>query len=848
MSFSAKLNAPWFEKIRHFFAGILVLIILYSIVNLNLFVLFGEFEREFQTGSLHDIQREKKESFLKKEEALISMDEQKEVLNWTHQDLVTAILQILENGQDQDLESLKFPFESITALHVARRSKLIFSKGESFPFHFQKGWEKHFFLGLYHGKKLFSSKISYFYPRTIGFEDFRAYQGSFQIFRRKDRYLAWYLSQTSSYSILILLDFDKLSIPNLKNKLVQTDQNLAKGTHAYNKGSLSLHKRSPLAWLIAVCIWGWFCQMGYSLRFRRRLSIRLVMAFLVFSMLMDILLILIFKELIHNRVVQIRKKLELQYENRMGMLEKGFSPFLERTGRRLSSTLRSHKIDVEEIPSFLYVVSIDRNAMVNSINREAKSLFVEGFLMGAQQVIPTFPEADIKDLQGFQKRFTAAIQSDISLSKNVRNRFIDRYRKLKRGVFHPMKLFSSSYYLYWSVVGKAESFRVFSVVGSKKEMLEAYFDWIQKQTHPGGIPFQLAALKNGQAMTLVNSLKLKENFPNLEGLLNSEQGQLTELEIHGEQYFAKRMKSKNLGDFELVFLSPKRVVHQEIKEMKYYFLALEGALILLFMLSSMVLIRIVRRPVEDLKSGFERIRRDDIEFGLEVPGKNEIAEVQSGFNSMVAELRRRRELLPFIPHKLMKLFEQDEGGFSTQICDEAAVVFSDIRSFTTISENFEPEEIVSMLNEYFSIWQRRVERYSGVIEKFIGDAVVVVFFRRNSKHFIQEAVQTSLEVMSELEDFNSKRESEGKFTIQTGIGISCSRVSLGVIGTDKKRHFIAQGSAVGTAEQLETESKHGNYTKILIDDEVYRAISHQYDLVNHADTSNSKPVYELKCL
>ena len=72
--------------------------------------------------------------------------------------------------------------------------------------------------------------------------------------------------------------------------------------------------------------------------------------------------------------------------------------------------------------------------------------------------------------------------------------------------------------------------------------------------------------------------------------------------------------------------------------------------------------------------------------------------------------------------------------YNAEITDNASSTISDIRSFTTLSEQQSPEEVVEMLNQYFEIWSETVDQYGGIIERFIGDAIQVIFLNLSKKY------------------------------------------------------------------------------------------------------------------
>ncbi len=139
---------------------------------------------------------------------------------------------------------------------------------------------------------------------------------------------------------------------------------------------------------------------------------------------------------------------------------------------------------------------------------------------------------------------------------------------------------------------------------------------------------------------------------------------------------------------------------------------------------------------------------------------------------------------------------------------EAAILFSDIRDFTTLSENSSPEEITEMLNEYFTWWDSEVERYGGIIDKYIGDAVMVIFGLDSVESACSQAVNCAISMYSSLEKLKARLKSQDLPVIQDiGIGINFGKVIIGDIGSKNRRNFTVIGDTVNVASRLETLTK-----------------------------------------
>lgn len=151
-----------------------------------------------------------------------------------------------------------------------------------------------------------------------------------------------------------------------------------------------------------------------------------------------------------------------------------------------------------------------------------------------------------------------------------------------------------------------------------------------------------------------------------------------------------------------------------------------------------------------------------------------------------------------------------------------AVLFVDIRGFTPMSENLEPEQIVEILNEYLSLTTNSIFKNGGTLDKFIGDATMAVFNAPfDLEDYIYKAVCTARDIAAgsaELQERLMKR--FGK-SISFGIGVNCGNAVVGNIGCEFRMDYTAIGDTVNTAARLESNAGKG---QILISQEVYEAV------------------------
>ena len=179
------------------------------------------------------------------------------------------------------------------------------------------------------------------------------------------------------------------------------------------------------------------------------------------------------------------------------------------------------------------------------------------------------------------------------------------------------------------------------------------------------------------------------------------------------------------------------------------------------------------------------------------------------------------------------------------------VLFSDVRGFTAMSEKGSPEEVVGQLNEYFSRMVAVVFEHRGTVDKFVGDMVMALYGAPlDDEDHAEHAVKTALAMIKALNELNVEWQSQGRPTLDIGIGINTGDMVAGNIGSDTIMSYTVIGDAVNLGARLESLNK--DYaTRIIISDATRSRLKGRYDIHPLGDVivkGKSKPVaiFEVK--
>lgn len=352
--------------------------------------------------------------------------------------------------------------------------------------------------------------------------------------------------------------------------------------------------------------------------------------------------------------------------------------------------------------------------------------------------------------------------------------------------------------------------------------------------------YAVTVASNGHILAHPDPRRINDDissYPAVQRALQGQSGSLTATNKAGQErlMFFRPIKSPatiNPGPLAMLTEISATEVERELRMLRFKFLVAVLAVAAPGILIACQLASSIKRPVQELVRLTEAVTRGELTSTATQTGRDEIGQLATAFNSMVAGLRERERVKGVfgqyvatqVSEKILK-GEVNLGGESRVV----TILFSDIRSFTAMSEHMTPTQVVTFLNDYFSEMVEAVFEQGGVLDKFIGDGMMAVFgaFGDTPDH-AKRAVLCGLRMKARLAKINGERSIAGKPPIAIGVGIHTDEVILGNIGTRKRLQYTAIGDGVNTCSRVQSLNKEFG-TTILITDTTYNLVKDDFE-------------------
>jgi class 3 adenylate cyclase len=254
---------------------------------------------------------------------------------------------------------------------------------------------------------------------------------------------------------------------------------------------------------------------------------------------------------------------------------------------------------------------------------------------------------------------------------------------------------------------------------------------------------------------------------------------------------------------------------QSFQELVFVAGAVLGASIYLIYLYNRNLFHILGTQVNIL----QRVEAGSFETSMPVVSEDESGLLANYHNIMIERLRDRERLYSTLkksvgPNIMAKLLYTDEQTLKHGQAYCVAILFCDLRGFSSLGESASAEEIILFLNAYFAEVSSIISEHEGIINKFMGDAVLAIFGLDGKEGAVEQAVVAGLEIIERSASIYMPNAMHP----ETGVGIHYGTVAAGTIGSEERYEYTVVGDAVNKASRLESLSKRLEFSLILSKD------------------------------
>ncbi|MCB1322400.1 MAG: HAMP domain-containing protein, partial [Leptospiraceae bacterium] len=267
------------------------------------------------------------------------------------------------------------------------------------------------------------------------------------------------------------------------------------------------------------------------------------------------------------------------------------------------------------------------------------------------------------------------------------------------------------------------------------------------------------------------------------------------------------------------------------------------ALIVVFFFSKQI-----SRPILILVRAARQISAGNFALNLVPEHRDELGLLTNSFNHMARGLQERANLKDsfgkFVNKELAELSMAGAISLGGER-KECAIFFSDIRGFTAMSERLRPEEVVEFLNEYFTDMVRCVNETHGIVDKFIGDAIMAHWGAlKTYGNNTENAINAALMMRAALIAFNRGRGTARRPVLHMGCGINTGHVIAGQIGSDERLEYTVIGDAVNLASRVEALTKHFGVDIIVTNHslDLVRGLYHAVEMDKMRVKGKAKPI------
>ncbi len=326
-----------------------------------------------------------------------------------------------------------------------------------------------------------------------------------------------------------------------------------------------------------------------------------------------------------------------------------------------------------------------------------------------------------------------------------------------------------------------------------------------------------------------------ENLPIVQMMMKSgvANGQTRYVDEDGEAYLGS-FKKTGVAGIGVITSVPEKQAFAEVYNIQRRNLYILVIVLNLAVLVVFIFSKTLTRPIRRLVRATKKIQEGNFNVDITPDTRDEVGALTRSFVEMGRGLQEREKMKDafgkFVNKNIADMVLRDEISLGGQKQD-VTVLFTDLRNFTSQSELMEPEEVVEFLNQYLTLMVECVHDNSGIVDKFIGDAIMALWGTPvSSEDDTVRAVDAALAMRLALISFNRERKDLGIQPARIGAGINTGPVVAGQIGSPDRMEYTVIGDTVNLASRIEALNKPFG-TDILLTEHTLKVVKDVFDCV-----------------
>ncbi|OWV70707.1 cyclase [Rhizobium sp. R339] len=307
-------------------------------------------------------------------------------------------------------------------------------------------------------------------------------------------------------------------------------------------------------------------------------------------------------------------------------------------------------------------------------------------------------------------------------------------------------------------------------------------------------------------------------------------GGLARLDLDGESHLVQIAPVSVSGLFQgstAAIVVPLEDLVEEANRLLVRNLLIAGALLIAGVGASVVLSRMVSRSLYRLSDEARRI--GDLDLGEKALAHSWITEINTLATALSASRHAIGQFALYVPREVVRRIVSPEGRAVVKAKrQDVTVLFTDIRDFTTISEQNSPEDVVDMLSAYFELLNTIAERNGGTVVQYLGDSIFVMWNAPvpDARH-AENGCRCALTMKAAVDSLNEENRENGRPSLITRFGLHTGPAVVGSFGAISRQQYTAMGDTINVASRLEGLNKEFG-TSILVSAAIHDAVGNRF--------------------